>query len=294
MNGGKEDNVLTALTEEANEIENDMVVISESKTSDAIWENGDSEDHYDDDDDDFEYEDDEDDDDIGENPQAESSKSSDDKEKSREPNETSLKRKQQQKRKRQQKPSNKRRNIRKIFKTNQLDSKTLEAQELEKERLHRLEMQRSVSEPGPSILLADTSIVENDVSLSTSSNLNDSVIILDDDMDSDFSEEDDHEKVILISSSENEDDESEIEDDAEVDTSVNAEELTDSLALKNEKGQILVNPNHHVDEPDVFLPTTISKVLKSHQVSILYIHSFLTRKYISRQKQRKTTHTEKP
>ena len=40
----------------------------------------------------------------------------------------------------------------------------------------------------------------------------------------------------------------------------------DELNVKDENGRVLVNTGHPADEPDIFLPRQIEKIIKPHQI----------------------------
>lgn len=165
-------------------------------------------------------------------------------------------------------PPNKRRNIRKVFRPDQLDSRTLEAQQQEQERLKRLELQHSVSEQAPSIIVPSQEITAKDNDQVFEEYIvGDSVVISDDDNDSvllDVSAQR-PESVILISSSES-DDESDSFDEDELDSSDEPIDLNVCRDPRNEDGKVQVNLNHPVNEPDIFLPSVIASAVKPHQV----------------------------
>lgn len=184
---------------------------------------------------------------------------------------TSLSSAQKKKGKKRRKPLNRRRNIRKVLKMHQLDPKTLDAQREEQERLQRLELQRSLSNQAATVSVAaqkstiDDNLVGN----------RQAILILDDGDDSDnefdHSSNDDIEmgsaakpthveSVILISSSESEDEK------AASDSSEDCTNLLSVANIKSENGNIVVNIGHMPDEPDIFLPPQIAKVIKPHQV----------------------------
>jgi len=184
---------------------------------------------------------------------------------------TSLSSAQKKKGKKRRKPLNRRRNIRKVLKMHQLDPKTLDAQREEQERLQRLELQRSLSNQAATVSVAaqkstiDDNLVGN----------RQAILILDDGDDSDnefdHSSNDDIEmgsaakpthveSVILISSSESEDEK------AASDSSEDCTNLLSVANIKSENGNIVVNIGHMPDEPDIFLPPQIAKVIKPHQI----------------------------
>ena len=175
--------------------------------------------------------------------------------------------------KKRRKPLNRRRNIRKVLKMHQLDPKTLEAQREEQERLKRLELQRSLSNQTATVSVAPQKSAIDDNLVGSSQ----PILILDDGDDSDnefgHSSNDDIEvgnaakpnhvdSVILISSSESEDEK------AASDSSEDCTNLISVGNIKSESGNIMVNTGHMPDEPDIFLPPQIAKVIKPHQVCI--------------------------
>ena len=186
--------------------------------------------------------------------------------------------------KKRRKPENRRKNIRKILKMHQLDPKTLEAQKEEQERLQRLELQRSLSDQ-IATEAATVSIAPKNNSLNTSPTSSPSkqpILILDDGDDSDYSdssndEVDIHfpskpsqiENVILISSSDSEDETKPDEDEgAGSDSSEDCTNLISAANLKSHNGDVLINTGHMPDEPDIFLPPQIARVIKPHQVGV--------------------------
>lgn len=181
-----------------------------------------------------------------------------------------------------------RRRIRKIMSPEQLDSETVSAQNEEKERLRRLELQKSLSTlksgdvgekqsstPPPLDSPLDTGNnrpAASPVFVDVPSKKPKPIIIID---DSDNDSDDDcdvvetrnfvADPIIEISDSGSD---SEIDvagvDDAEPETS--GSHTNDDVNQPNAEGRVLVNVNHPPTEPDIFLSPYLSKCVKPHQV----------------------------
>ena len=183
--------------------------------------------------------------------------------------------------KRKRVESNKRRNIRKVLRIDQLDPRTLEAQKEEQERLQRLELQRSLSFKKPSTsVCADNFTPNNDTTDLIEAN---GAILIEDDVeyvdDYDDDSDDDNESqqnrtehVILISSSDSEADNELSDDDEGMDSADEDVNLRALSNFKSENGQVLVNPSHLPEEPDIFLPGQVAKTIKPHQVRFATLH----------------------
>lgn len=182
--------------------------------------------------------------------------------------------------KKRRKAPNRRKNIRKVLKIHQLDPKTLEAQKEEQERLHRLELQRGLSDQSATISVPpQNDIMDNDLVGS-----NHPILILDDDgdesdpIDDDLSSSDEMDfcvptrsspkgSIILISSSDSEEETNCYDDErASSDSSEDYSQLMSVANVKSDSADILVNIGHMPDEQDIFLPPQIAKVIKPHQV----------------------------
>ena len=172
-----------------------------------------------------------------------------------------------------------RKRIRKILSQQQLDSETLSAQKEEQERLRRLELQKSLNvvtstcvtppldkESLPNLQRSKTP--EQPMCVDVCSKVIDKVIIIDD------SDDDDCDLVetscsvsdcVVISDSEsNESDEEDNEIDVEPENS--GSHTNDDVNQPDAQGRVLVNVNHPPSEPDIFLASHLSHLLKPHQV----------------------------
>ena len=210
------------------------------------------------------------------------------------------------KRKRKQIDPNKRKRIRRILREDELTEVTISAQKEERERLRRLELQRSLAASSTST----SKIGENLSSASPSASSRPStpiavdarekkdiephVIVIDSDDDEDSrpstaavncdhlkqaAENVNGEFIEIISSdsevddvSDNDDDEDYDDDDAtpckrkDVDYENSGLHVDDSLNKPDLQGRVLVNVSHPADEEDIFLAPQIARVIKAHQV----------------------------
>ena len=210
------------------------------------------------------------------------------------------------KRKRKQIDPNKRKRIRRILREDELTEVTISAQKEERERLRRLELQRSLAASSTSA----SKIGENLSSASPSASSRPStpiavdarekkdiephVIVIDSDDDEDSrsstvavncdhlkqaAENVNGEFIEIISSdsevddvSDNDDDENYDDDDAtpcrrkDVDYENSGLHVDDSLNKPDLQGRVLVNVSHPADEEDIFLAPQIARVIKAHQV----------------------------
>lgn len=182
--------------------------------------------------------------------------------------------------KKRRKPANTRKNIRKVLKTHQLDPKTLEAQQEEQERLQRLELLRTQSEQAST---AAPTPPDSD-NVPPSAPVANPILILDDGdgngcvcgdnksdgSDDSSSDEDDSTvpNIILISSSDSEEEQKSNNDkETDSDSSENCANMISTANLKWDSGDVLVNVGHFPDEPEIFLPPQVGRVIKPHQVS---------------------------
>lgn len=208
------------------------------------------------------------------------------------------------KRKRKQADPTKRKRIRRILREDELTEGTISAQKEERERLRRLELQRSLATAGSSSM-PTSKVVENLRSDSPSSgNSKPSspvavdvrekkdgqphIIVIDSDDEGDSSSStvnycDLHRPAeingdlieIISSDSEVEVDDSDNDDDdsgaslnarSDVDYDNSGLHTDDSFNRVDQEGRVLVNVNHPADEEDIFLAPQIARVIKAHQV----------------------------
>ena len=203
-------------------------------------------------------------------------------------------------RKRKSTDPSKRKRIRRILREDELKDVTISAQKEERERLRRLELQRSLAAAASSTL-SSVKTSENTPSLSTSKPSSPvavdvreikvdqpHVIVIDSDDEGETtpthcsytrtpSESSDGDLIEIISSdSEIEIEESDNDDDAEnferndVDYNNSGTHVDDTANQIDTHGRVLVNVNHPVDEEDIFLAPQIVKVIKPHQVCCCY------------------------
>ncbi|KAL5015023.1 hypothetical protein ScPMuIL_009293 [Solemya velum] len=179
------------------------------------------------------------------------------------------------KKKKVKKEGNHRKNIRKILEEQNLDASTLEAQQEELERQKRLkelkEMYVHIPEPPivtkkpekDSELKSLLQAAETDAS---DRDRSDDVIFVDkttkkveepQDVIELSSDEDD---VVMLPES-NED--NEVEDE---DPNNGGSHINDALNRADERGNVLVNLGHPADDPDIFLPRQIARMIKPHQI----------------------------
>lgn len=188
--------------------------------------------------------------------------------------------------KNKRKPADTRRRIRKILPPELLDSQTVSAQKEEQERLRRLELQKSLNAFGsggvqdsqprrtptlPCFVLDGniTRPVASPVFVDVPNRKESAVIVLDDsDEECDIVETSPavSDPVIEISDSESdpEQDAADVGEDGEPETS--GSHTNDDVNQPNAEGRVLVNVNHPLSEPDIFLSPYLSQCLKPHQV----------------------------
>ncbi|CAL1609339.1 unnamed protein product [Knipowitschia caucasica] len=180
------------------------------------------------------------------------------------------------------KPSNMRKNIRKLLKEDQLEAGTKTAQQEEMERRKRLEQQRkdfpSAALAFPESQLAETSAILGEVSKLVPDLLSKEDVIC---LDSSGDEEEHLEPqlpvlavrddVIELSSG---------DEDALQISSESAEEdadapgceessgahINDAVNLPDALGRVLVNLNHPAEEKDIFLAPQLARAVKPHQI----------------------------
>ena len=210
------------------------------------------------------------------------------------------------KRKRKRADPSKRKHIRRILREDELTDITISAQKEERERLRRLELQRSLAAASAvSATVQGSKSVENSNTSSCARQLspvsvdirqkrdNDCHIIVIDDSDDEgelssslssstncsHSQSNTNGDLIEIisSDSELENDESDYDDDDDDDECSNSLpsdfdydnsglHVDDTLNQVDSQGRVLVNVNHPPDEEDIFLATQVAKVIKPHQV----------------------------
>lgn len=201
------------------------------------------------------------------------------------------------KRKRKQPDPTKRKQIRRILRDDELTEGTISAQKEERERLRRLELQRSLAAAAASLNVSK--VVENSIPLSGSTKpssplsvdtrekkQDQQVIVIDSDDEGDTSSSFTgslnccHPQAvngnfieIISSDSEVEIDESDDDSDDsgshtrhDLDYENSGLHVDDSLNQADSQGQVLVNVNHPADEEDIFLAPQVAKVIKPHQV----------------------------
>lgn len=205
------------------------------------------------------------------------------------------------KRKRKRADPTKRKQIRRILREDELTEVTISAQKEERERLRRLELQRSLAAAAAgSAAVQGSKVVENLSSASGSKpsspvavdirekkDSDHHVIVIDSDDEGETSssyssstcchsqtatENLNGDLIEIISSdSEVEIDESD-DDDDESSNSTNLDydnsglHVDDSVNQLDLQGRVLVNVNHPADEEDIFLAPQVAKVIKPHQV----------------------------
>lgn len=203
------------------------------------------------------------------------------------------------KRKRKRADPTKRKHIRRILREDELTEVTISAQKEERERLRRLELQRSLAAAtAGSAIVQDSKALEN---LSTASGSRPSspvsvdirekkdsdchVIVIDSDNEgestsSSFSSSVSHScanvngDLIEIISSDSEVEIDESDDDDECSNSSHFDcdydnsglHVDDSVNQLDSQGRVLVNVNHPANEEDIFLAPQVAKVIKPHQV----------------------------
>ena len=205
------------------------------------------------------------------------------------------------KKKRKRNDPTKRKQIRRIMREEDLTEVTISAQKEEKERLRRLELQRSLaasaaggttaqnSNSAENIIHASNSRPTTPVSVDVREKKdNDAQVII---IDSDDERENSctvncchsqtnlNGSLIEIISSDSEveitgesDNDDEDDDDCSnlshegVDYENSGLHVDDSVNQLDSHGRVLVNVNHPVDEEDIFLAPQVSKVIKPHQV----------------------------
>ena len=202
------------------------------------------------------------------------------------------------KRKRKQPDPTKRKQIRRILRDDELTEVTISAQKEERERLRRLELQRSLAAAAAS--LSVSKVVENSIPLSGSTKpssplsvdtrekkQDQQVIVIDSDDEGDTSSSftgslncchppqavNGNFIEIISSDSEVEIDESDDDSDDsgshtrhDLDYENSGLHVDDSLNQADSQGRVLVNVNHPADEEDIFLAPQVAKVIKPHQV----------------------------
>ena len=187
------------------------------------------------------------------------------------------------KRKRKRKDMTKRRHIRQILDESQLEKETLNAQLEEKERLRRLELQKSIATEGHSAPSASnaantippTTTTPSDtqsaqtpmvVDLRQKSKQQSQVIVIDSDEDMGSQNQLDIE-VISSGSDSGDDFTSESDTDAsDIDENNVGLHSDDVFNVPSPDGTVLVNTDHPLSEDDIFLAPQIAKCVKPHQV----------------------------
>lgn len=207
------------------------------------------------------------------------------------------------KRKRKRADPSKRKHIRRILREDELTDVTISAQKEERERLRRLELQRSLAAASAiSATVKNSKSVENSntsscarqsspvsVDIRQKKDTDCHIIVIDDSDDEDESlsslssstncshsqSNTNGDLIEIISSdSELENDESDDDDDDDCsnvlrsgfDYDNSGLHVDDTLNQVDSQGRVLVNVNHPPDEEDIFLATQVAKVIKPHQV----------------------------
>lgn len=183
------------------------------------------------------------------------------------------------KRKRKKKDITKRRQIRKILDESQLDKETLNAQLEERERLKRLELQKSLAIEGQSTHPVSTTPPCNSESCTPQSPVvvdfrkkskqQSAVIVIDSDEEGDDSKQ--HDIEVISSGSDGgsdgmKSDESDTEEDSDIDENNVGLHSDDKFNIPNQNGSVLVNTDHPLSEDDIFLAPQIARTVKPHQV----------------------------
>ncbi|KAM3914775.1 helicase ARIP4 [Leptodactylus fuscus] len=188
------------------------------------------------------------------------------------------------KKKRSQKPTNLRRNIRKLLREDQLEAVTKTAQQEELERRKRLEQQRKDYPVPliPTLPAVNLDFLNEEIELRTAdvSQLVGSQEIICLDSSSGDSEDEGQRKVlgvkdevIELSSGEEEslqivdsgDSTNEV-DDADLGGENSGSHVNDALNLPDAFGRVLVNINHPPNEKDIFLAPQLARAVKPHQI----------------------------
>lgn len=195
------------------------------------------------------------------------------------------------KRKRKRKDITKRRQIRQIIDESQLDKETVNAQLEEKERLRRLELQKSLATEGhsshvashpltaapPSNSTSDTNItpVVVDFRQKSKSKQQSAVIVIDSDDDGAVGSPPNRDFEVITSGSDvDSDDLSSVSDTSDIDENNVGLHSDDQCNVPNPDGSVLVNTDHPLSEDDILLAPQIAKCVKPHQVSyILFVYS---------------------
>ncbi|XP_071960483.1 helicase ARIP4-like [Antedon mediterranea] len=181
------------------------------------------------------------------------------------------------KKKRANKPASQRRNIRKLLKADALDEETVAAQKEEAERKQRLEEQKArgfLSLPQPPAAAAAAATETTTPAVTSSSKTQpEELIILDDSSEDENKEKPSISKkpapeVIEILSSDDDEPVTVLSDDNAEDTTtlVAGIHTNDQFNVRDAHGRILVNVGHPPNEPDIFVPTQIAKIMKTHQI----------------------------
>lgn len=207
------------------------------------------------------------------------------------------------KRKRKRADPTKRKRIRRILREDELTEVTISAQKEERERLRRLELQRSLAATAASSVASQGifKVVENStpangsnppspVAIDTREKKHDKhVIVIDSDDEgetsSSFSSSAScchsqmttgnlNDNLIEIISSDSEveigesddDDEPRISTQRDLDYDNSGLHVDDSINQVDSQGRVLVNVNHPADEEDIFLAPQVAKVIKPHQI----------------------------
>lgn len=184
------------------------------------------------------------------------------------------------KRKRKRKDNSKRRDIRQILDESQLEVETLNAQLEEKERLRRLELQKSLATEMTPVMSKDmpnnsgSAENANEASRSLSPMVVDfrqkakqqsHVIVIDSDDDTSVGDQKQQDIEIISSDSVSSSSES-YSDDSDIDENNVGMHSDDSYNVPNPDGKVEVNINHPLYEDDIYLAPQIAKHVKPHQV----------------------------
>ena len=205
------------------------------------------------------------------------------------------------KRKRKQPDPTKRKQIRRILRDDELTEVTISAQKEERERLRRLELQRSLAAAAASSSVPQSvsKVVENSIPLSGSSKpssplsvdtrekkQDQQVIVIDSDdegntsssftssvncchpqaVDGNFIEIISSDSEVEIDESDDDSDDSGSHTRRDLDYENSGLHVDDSLNQADSQGRVVVNVNHPADEEDIFLAPQVAKVIKPHQV----------------------------